>query len=83
MIQNDEEKEWMLPLLELRDQLDVPDDRHLRDFRRMNGTITLFHDQAVHGPYTQHAREDWLRLLLEAQTWIRETAPTTFATSSW
>ena len=24
MIQNDEEKEWMLPLLELRNALDVP-----------------------------------------------------------
>jgi DNA sulfur modification protein DndC len=75
MIQNDEEKEWMLPLLELRDKLDVPDDRGLRDFRRMSGTITLFHDQAVHGPYTQQARQDWLRLLLEAQTWIRKNGP--------
>ena len=26
MIQNDEEKEWMLPLLQLRDALDVADD---------------------------------------------------------
>ena len=40
MIQNDEEKEWMLPLLELRDALDIPDDRPLRDFRRMNGKVT-------------------------------------------
>ena len=36
MIQNDQEKEWMLPLLELRNELDG-DDRSLRDFRRMNG----------------------------------------------
>lgn len=75
MIANDEEKEWMVPLLELRDQLDVADDRHLRDFRRMHGNITLFHDQAVHGPYTQDARQHWLRLLLEAQTWIRGNGP--------
>lgn len=75
MIQNDEEKEWMLPLLELRDKLDVADDRHLRDFRRMNGSITLFHEQAVHGPYTQKARQEWLSLLLEAQTWIRREGP--------
>jgi DNA sulfur modification protein DndC len=75
MISNDEEKEWMLPLLELRDKLDVADDRHLRDFRRMNGTITLFHDGTVHGPYTQQARAEWLRLLLEAQTWIRREGP--------
>jgi DNA sulfur modification protein DndC len=75
MIQNDEEKEWMLPLLELRNQLDVADDRHLRDFRRMNGTVQLFHDRPIPGPYTQSAREQWLRMLLEAQTWIRGNGP--------
>ncbi|WP_082101555.1 DNA phosphorothioation system sulfurtransferase DndC [Demequina rhizosphaerae] len=75
MIQNDEEKEWMLPLLELRNALDVADDRHLRDFRRMNGSVQLFHDRPIPGPYTQAAREDWLRRLLEAQAWIRENGP--------
>jgi DNA sulfur modification protein DndC len=75
MIQNDEEKEWMLPLLELRNQLDVADDRHLRDFRRMNGTVQLFHDRPIPGPYKQEAREQWLRKLLEAQTWIRGNGP--------
>lgn len=75
MIQNDEEKEWMLPLLELRNELDVADDRHLRDFRRMNGSVQLFHDKTIPGPYKQSAREDWLRRLLEAQAWIRENGP--------
>ncbi|OBC03470.1 sulfurtransferase DndC [Mycobacterium sp. 852013-50091_SCH5140682] len=75
MIQNDEEKEWMLPLLDLRNALDVADDRHLRDFRRMNGSVQLFHDKPIPGPYTQAAREDWLRRLLEAQAWIRENGP--------
>lgn len=75
MIQNDEEKEWMLPLLELRNALDIADDRHLRDFRRMNGSVQLFHDQPIHGPYKQTAREDWLKRLLEAQAWIRENGP--------
>lgn len=75
MIQNDEEKEWMLPLLELRNALDEPDDRHLRDFRRMNGSVQLFHEQTIPGPYKQSAREDWLRRLLEAQVWIRENGP--------
>lgn len=75
MIQNDEEKEWMLPLLELRNDLDVADDRHLRDFRRMNGTVQLFHDKPIPGPYRQTAREDWLKRLLEAQAWIRENGP--------
>ena len=75
MIQNDEEKEWMLPLLELRNALDVADDRHLRDFRRMNGSVQLFHDKSIPGPYKQSAREDWLRRLLEAQAWIRANGP--------
>jgi DNA sulfur modification protein DndC len=75
MIQNDEEKEWMLPLLELRNALDVADDRHLRDFRRMNGSVQLFHDRPIPGPYTQSAREDWLKRLLEAQAWIRVNGP--------
>lgn len=75
MIQNDEEKEWMLPLLELRNALDVADDRHLRDFRRMNGSVQLFNDRPIPGPYTQPAREDWLTRLLEAQAWIRENGP--------
>ena len=46
MIQNDDEKQWMLPLLELRNRLDPPKtpdgDRALRDFRRMNGTVQLY-----------------------------------------
>lgn len=75
MIQNDEEKEWMVPLLELRDALDVADDRPLRDFRRMNGKVQLFHDRPIPGPYTEAARHDWLRRLLEAQVWIRENGP--------
>jgi DNA sulfur modification protein DndC len=75
MIQNDEEKEWMLPLLELRNELDLTDDRHLRDFRRMNGTVQLFHDEPIHGPYLQGARERWLRKLLDAQSWIRANGP--------
>lgn len=75
MIQNDDEKDWMLPLLELRNELDITDDRDLRDFRRMNGTVQLFHDRPIHGPYTQDARARWLRMLLEAQTWIRANGP--------
>jgi DNA sulfur modification protein DndC len=75
MIQNDEEKEWMIPLLELRDALDIADDRHLRDFRRMTGQVQLFGERTIPGPYTAAARRDWLRRLLEAQRWIRENGP--------
>lgn len=75
MIQNDDEKEWMLPLLELRNDLDIANDKPLRDFRRLTGAITLFHDEPVHGPYTQESRQHWLTRVLEAQTWIRAHGP--------
>jgi DNA sulfur modification protein DndC len=74
MIQNDEEKEWMLPLLELRNELDE-EDRHLRDFRRMNGSVQLYKDRVIPGPYTQKAREHWLARLLGAQKHIRLHGP--------
>ncbi len=75
MIQNDQEKEWMRPLLELRNELDIPDDKHLRDFRRMDGRVQLFYDGTVPGPYTKESRENWLRRLLVAQEWVRENGP--------
>ena len=79
MIQNDEENEWMLPLLELRNELDPPKtpdaDRPLRDFRRMNGSVQLFNDRPIPGPYKQKVREDWLRKVLMAQEHIRENGP--------
>jgi len=85
MIQNDAEKEWMLPLLKLRNKLDFrmmgrgdedSTDRHLRDFRRMSGAVTLMSDgRSIPGPYLQSSREMWLRELLEAQAWIRKNGP--------
>lgn len=81
MIQNDQEREWMLPLLKLRDELiprdqeGFPADRHLRDFRRMHGGVQLMGDQPVPGPYTQPVRENWLKRVLEAQMEIRRTGP--------
>ena len=79
MIQNDEEKEWMLPLLKLRNELDPPKtpnaDRQLRDFRRMNGAVQLFNDRPIPGPYKQDVREGWLRKVLAAQRHIQENGP--------
>jgi len=83
MIQNDEEKEWMLPLLSLRNKLDRIDDRDVRDFRRMSGLVQIYlrkvgegaeaerREDYIPGPYTQQARADWLRILLRAQQAIR------------
>jgi len=78
MIKNDEEKVWMTPLLELRNELDKPDDRERRDFRRMNGSVQLFHDRTIPGPYTKEWRERWLRRLLEAQQSARMEGPQEF-----
>jgi DNA sulfur modification protein DndC len=77
MIKNDEEKVWMSPLLELRNELDEPD-RDKRDFRRMSGHVQLFHDRTVPGPYTKDAREYWLRRVLEAQQSVRKEGPEDF-----
>lgn len=87
MVQNDQEKEWMRPLLDLRNDLDfrgkgtgdiLNSDRHLRDFRRITGSVQLFHDKTIPGPYTQAARSTWLTKLLSAQTWIRKNGPKEF-----
>lgn len=85
MIQNDAEKDWMMPLLELRNALDFRQnttkdengsDHHLRDFRRMTGSVQVMNSgKPVPGPYTQESREQWLRKLLAAQTYIREEGP--------
>lgn len=76
MIRNDQEKEWMLPLSDFRNRfLDIKDDRRHRDFRRLNGSLMVFHGQLVHGPYLQEYREKLLAELLRAQSAVRELAP--------
>lgn len=87
MIQNDEEKEWMGPLLDLRNKLDMDpqEERKIRDFRRLAGRVQLYEyvnketgekqEGFIPGPYTQEARAEWLKELLEAQTWIRGNGP--------
>lgn len=83
MIQNDQQKEWMRPLLNVRNQLDFRTDEARareevnRDFRRMGGFLSFYKSndgevRLVRGPYTQKARADWLALLLKAQRQVRE-----------
>lgn len=79
MIKNDDEKVWMMPLLELRNELgDFSKEKSRRDYRRMSGRVQLFHDGLVRGPYTKKTREHWLRRVLEAQQEIRNLGPEDF-----
>lgn len=67
MIQNDEDKAWMQPIMNFRDNFLAVQDREHRDFRRLNGRFTIMRDQLVHGPYTQDRRKQLLLELLRAQ----------------
>ncbi|MFC5703047.1 DNA phosphorothioation system sulfurtransferase DndC [Cohnella faecalis] len=84
MIQNDSEKSWMTPMLELRNELGKTDssgkinDRDKRDFRKMHGNILLHNGQAVHGPYTKVWREYWLTRLLEVEIEVQQKGPEEF-----
>jgi DNA sulfur modification protein DndC len=83
MVRNDEEKEWLQPLLDLRAELDVEDSRDRRDFRRRSGNVQLYERnlegnisiEPIPGPFTKEAREDWLRKLLTAEQEVRKNAP--------
>lgn len=84
MILNDSQKEWMQPLLDIRNELDVKDDRDKRDYRRMSGSVDLYERklddgtisvEPIPGPYTRYWREYWLRRVLETQTYVRRIAP--------
>jgi DNA sulfur modification protein DndC len=85
MIQNDEDKEWLQPLLDMREKLDLGmgQDKSKRDFRRIYGKVELFSRQVdgeesiqpIYGPYLKEWRETLLRELLLAQKKMRENAP--------
>ena len=79
MIMNDNEKAWMTPLLELRNDIGNANiDRDRRDFRRMTGHVKAYKGRLVHGPYKKEIREEWLRRLLMIQTEINQTGPEEF-----
>ena len=78
MIQNDQEKEWMTPLLNFRNDLDFRSDeengdRDKRDFRRLKGFVQWDDnkEREIPGPYTQKVRADFLSKLLTIQQQIR------------
>ncbi|MDA0870864.1 MAG: DNA phosphorothioation system sulfurtransferase DndC [Proteobacteria bacterium] len=74
MVQNDSEKTWMEPLLQLRNNLNKKD-HDKRDFRRITGNVQLMpndDERSVPGPYLKKTREEWLQKLLEAQNKIKQ-----------
>lgn len=74
MVQNDSEKSWMEPLLQLRNDL-TEKDHEKRDFRRLAGHVQLMpndDERTVPGPYTKSTRKNWLEKLLQAQNKIRQ-----------
>ena len=79
MIANDQEKEWMSPLLEFRNEFgNEKGDRERRSFRRMKGNIQGNYGILFHGPYKKEVRERWLERLLSIQKDINENGPEEF-----
>ena len=79
MIANDQEKEWMSPLLEFRNEFGNEEgDRDRRSFRRMKGNLQGNYGKLFHGPYKKEVREQWLTRLLEIQKEINENGPEEF-----
>jgi DNA sulfur modification protein DndC len=77
MVQNDEEKNWMRPLMLFREMIDPKVEREdkVRDFRRITGRVQAHYEGSVPGPYTQQHRVKLLKELLKAQQWIRKNGP--------
>ena len=83
MIRNDDEKAWMAPMLDFRNELGQLDeygrigDWAERDYRRLSGSITLHQrdGRPVHGPYTKQRREYLLRRILQISEQITASRP--------
>jgi len=72
MVQNDEQKTWMQPILDFRNNYLAIKDRDVRDFQRMNGRIKLMNQELIHGPYLQEQRAKLLKELLRTQKIVQE-----------
>lgn len=76
MIANDDEKAWMTPLLEFRNEFgDELHDKERRSFRKRGGFLQGSFGQLHHGPYTKEVREMWLEKLLNVQKTVRKEGP--------
>jgi len=89
MVQNDQDLEWLMPLLAFRNTIDPRErsasgkfigmkDKPLRDFRRMGGNVVLNRDESgdvIPGPLKQSTREEWVKELLVRQKEMKQRAP--------
>lgn len=76
MIANDDEKRWLTPLLEFRNEIgDESEDLSRRSFRKMNGSLQGTDEKIFHGPYNREVRNEWLRKLLTLQEHVRAICP--------
>lgn len=71
MIQNDDQKAWMQPILDFRNKNLAIKDHDVRDFQRMNGRVKLMNHELIHGPYLQEQRAKLLNELLRTQKVVR------------
>lgn len=79
MIANDDEKLWMTPLLDFRNEFgDEEKDRNRRSFKKLQGYLQGSYGQLHHGPYKKEIREEWLRKLLTIQKNINQNGPEEF-----
>lgn len=79
MIANDDEKAWMAPLLEFRNEFgDEEQDRERRSFRKMGGFLQGSYGRLNHGPYKKEIREAWIRKLFQMQKEIQAIGPEEF-----
>ncbi|HHK2322469.1 DNA phosphorothioation system sulfurtransferase DndC [Pseudomonas aeruginosa] len=76
MIQNDDQKSWMKPILDFRNTYLSVQDWDVRDFKRMNGRVKLMGKgdtaELIHGPYLQDYRAKLLEELLRTQRVVRD-----------
>ncbi|MDA0753974.1 MAG: DNA phosphorothioation system sulfurtransferase DndC [Candidatus Marinimicrobia bacterium] len=83
MVQNDKDKEWMSPMIKIRDELDFTSkdalqvERASREFTRLNGEVSFYKNNdgdidTVPGPYKKEKRLKILEKVFKAEVQIAQ-----------
>jgi DNA sulfur modification protein DndC len=83
MVQNDKDKEWMSPMIKVRDELDFTSkdalqvERASREFTRLNGEVSFYKNNdgdidTVPGPYKKEKRLKILEKVFKAEVQIAQ-----------